>query len=120
MDVERFLEEHGLTENPFGAEEARHDPVFEKIAAGEGMSHPELVKVLGSPDRPHTSVESRDLHEGFRPDSRTLREVAGSSCARLHGGALQLQRRRRTMHRVRRRGSHRDRHAVPRAGRSYV
>jgi len=56
MDVERFLEEHGLTENPFGAEEARHDPVFEKIAAGEGMSHPELVKVLGSPDRPHTSV----------------------------------------------------------------
>ena len=56
MDVERFLEEHGLTQNPFGAEEARHDPVFEKIVAGAGMSHPELVKVLGSPDRPHTSV----------------------------------------------------------------
>jgi len=56
MDVERFLEEHGLTENPFGAEEARHDPVFEKIVASSGMSHPELVKVLGNPDRPHTSV----------------------------------------------------------------
>jgi len=56
MDVERFLEEHGLTENPFGAEEARHDPVFEKIVARAGMSHPELVKVLGNPDRPHTSV----------------------------------------------------------------
>jgi len=56
MDVERFLEHHGLTQNPFGAEEARHDPVFERIVATSGMSHPELVKVLGNADRPHTSV----------------------------------------------------------------
>ena len=56
MDVERFLQHHGLSENPFGAEEARHDPVFERIVASSGMSHPELVKVLGNADRPHTSV----------------------------------------------------------------
>ncbi|MHC4955167.1 MAG: hypothetical protein ACYTGZ_15030 [Planctomycetota bacterium] len=56
MDVEQFLKEHGLSENPFGAEEARHDPVFERIVASSGMSHPELVKVLGNPDKPHTSV----------------------------------------------------------------
>jgi len=56
MDVQRFLEEHEITENPFGAEEARHDPVFDRIVARGGMAHPELTKILGSPDRPHTSV----------------------------------------------------------------
>jgi hypothetical protein len=56
MDVERFLEHHGINENPFGAEEARHDPVFERLVVGDGMAHPELIKILGNPDRPHTSV----------------------------------------------------------------
>jgi len=56
MDVERFLEHHGIKENPFGAEEARHDPVFERLVLADGMSHPELIKILGNPERPHTSV----------------------------------------------------------------
>ncbi|MEM8882960.1 MAG: hypothetical protein AAGD14_02730 [Planctomycetota bacterium] len=56
MDVEKFLEHHGIRENPFGAEEARHDPVFERLTLGGGMAHPEMIKILGNPDRPNTSV----------------------------------------------------------------
>jgi hypothetical protein len=56
MDIPKFLDHHGISDNPFGAEEARHDPVFERLTTRDGRSHPELVKILGSIDRPQSSV----------------------------------------------------------------
>ncbi|MHC4816905.1 MAG: hypothetical protein ACYTF8_02425, partial [Planctomycetota bacterium] len=56
MDVETFFKHHGVVQNPFGAEEARHDPVFEKLSINAHATHPEFAKVLGDIDRPHTSV----------------------------------------------------------------
>ena len=56
MDIRNFLDHHGITDNPFGAEEARHDPVFERLAKRDGRAHPELVKILGNVDRPQSSV----------------------------------------------------------------
>src|SRR5690606_12119724 len=50
-----FLRHHQLQENPFGAEEARHDPIFDRIAAS-GLSHPDFAKVLGRLDKPATAV----------------------------------------------------------------
>lgn len=55
MKIDTFLAHYGITENPFGAEEARHDPVFDRLIEGE-LSHPEFAKVLGRVDRPGTSV----------------------------------------------------------------
>jgi len=56
MDIRNFLEHHGIADNPYGAEEARHDPVFERLALRDGRSHPEMVKILGNVGRPQSSV----------------------------------------------------------------
>jgi hypothetical protein len=55
MKIDTFLAHYGIAENPFGAEEARHDPVFDRLIESE-LSHPEFAKVLGKVDRPGTSV----------------------------------------------------------------
>ncbi len=55
MRVEHFLAEHGLSQNPFEAEEARHDPVFERLIDSD-TGHPDFPKILGRLDRPTTSV----------------------------------------------------------------
>ncbi len=55
MKVKRFLEHWGLAEHPFLAEEARHDPVFGRLGAGE-TAHPEFEKILGDLRRPSTSI----------------------------------------------------------------
>ncbi|MCC7409557.1 MAG: hypothetical protein IT442_15945 [Phycisphaeraceae bacterium] len=55
MDIEHFLSHHGLSENPFDAEEARHDRVFEKLAGG-ATRHPDFAKILGQLEAPSTSV----------------------------------------------------------------
>lgn len=55
MNVESFLSHHGITENPFGAEEARHDPVYTRLIE-ENASHPDFDKILGQIDKPRTSV----------------------------------------------------------------
>jgi hypothetical protein len=89
MDVETFFKHHGVVQNPFGAEEARHDPVFEKLSLNAHGTHPEFDKVLGNIDRPHTSVvfgekgagktafrllmaRSIRKHNDANPDRRTL------------------------------------------------
>ena len=54
MNVDDFFAHHGITQNPFGAEEARHDPVFERLS--HRHNHPQFEKILGSIERPHTSV----------------------------------------------------------------
>ncbi len=55
MKIDTFLAHHQITENPFGAEEARHDPVFDRLIESD-LSHPEFGKVMGRVDRPGTSV----------------------------------------------------------------
>ncbi len=55
MNVESFLAHHQLTQNPFGAEEARHDPVFERLADATA-NHPDFAKLLGRIDQPATAV----------------------------------------------------------------
>ena len=46
MNVDRFLTQHGLSENPFRAEEARHDPIFDRLS-GVDTAHPDFAKILG-------------------------------------------------------------------------
>ncbi len=55
MKIDTFLAHYHIGENPFGAEEARHDPVFDRLIEHD-LSHPEFAKVLGQVDRPGTSV----------------------------------------------------------------
>ncbi len=55
MNLDTFLRHHGLARNPFDAEEARYDPVFEKLMDGPG-GHPDFNKILGRLDRPSTAV----------------------------------------------------------------
>jgi hypothetical protein len=89
MNVEKFLGHHGITENPFGAEEARHDPVFERLIEQFNQAHPDFAKILGRIDRPNTSVVFGEKgsgktairlmigrkvaeHNQTHPDNRTL------------------------------------------------
>ncbi len=55
MNVESFFSHHGLEENPFGAEEARHDTVYSRLIEST-TSHPDFAKILGQIDQPRTSV----------------------------------------------------------------
>lgn len=55
MKIDSFLTHYQLQENPFGAEEARHDPIFDRLADA-GTSHPDFPKILGRLDKPGTAV----------------------------------------------------------------
>ncbi|MBB6430950.1 hypothetical protein [Algisphaera agarilytica] len=55
MKVESFLEHHGLIENPFAAEEARLDAVFNRLA-DSSLHHPDINKIFGTLDQPSTAV----------------------------------------------------------------
>lgn len=55
MKVSRFFEHWDIAENPFRAEEARHDAVFRRLGV-EGASHPDFDKIVGEADRPATSI----------------------------------------------------------------
>ena len=55
MQLQTFLEHHGLTENPFSAEEARDDPVFQRLL-DLSTSHPDFEKVFGDPAQPRPAV----------------------------------------------------------------
>ena len=55
MNVDDFFKHHGITENPFGAEEARHDPVFERLI-NDNTSHPDFGKILGRIDQPSAAI----------------------------------------------------------------
>ena len=56
MNVDKFFQHHGVTENPFLAEEARHDPVFDRLVSQDEQSHPDFAKILGRIDRPSSAV----------------------------------------------------------------
>ena len=55
MNISRFFEHWSITENPFKAEEARHDAVFMKLGT-ERVRHPDFEKILGDPGRPSSSI----------------------------------------------------------------
>ena len=55
MNVETFFAHHQIRDNPFAAEEARLDPIFDQLM-GEGPMHPDFPKVLGRVDKPSTAV----------------------------------------------------------------
>ncbi|MEM8738019.1 MAG: hypothetical protein AAGG38_06020 [Planctomycetota bacterium] len=55
MKVESFLAHHGLTENPFAAEEARLDAVFNRLA-DSSLHHPDINKIFGTLEQPSTAV----------------------------------------------------------------
>ncbi|MEM9881385.1 MAG: hypothetical protein AAF800_00520 [Planctomycetota bacterium] len=55
MRVENFLAHHGLTENPFAAEEARLDAVFGRLSDA-ALHHPDINKIFGTLTQPSTAV----------------------------------------------------------------
>jgi hypothetical protein len=55
MNLARFLEHWSIVENPFRAQEARHDRVFARLEI-TANSHPDFEKILGDLHRPSTSV----------------------------------------------------------------
>lgn len=55
MEIHAFFDHWGIVENPFIAEEARDDPVFERLRRFDG-AHPYFEKVFGQPDKPSASV----------------------------------------------------------------
>ena len=54
MNIDAFLKQHSIDSNPFCAEEARQDRVFENVESG--CRHPEFEKILGDLERPSSSV----------------------------------------------------------------
>ncbi len=55
MNIDRFFSHYQITENPFRAEEARLDPILERLADDEA-THPDFPKILGQVDQPSTSI----------------------------------------------------------------
>jgi len=55
MNIELFLKHWGIRENPFKAEEARSDDIYERIMDG-AIAHPDFEKIYGSPAHSGTSV----------------------------------------------------------------
>ncbi len=55
MNLTTFLDHWAIVENPFRAEEARHDSVFARLGSGT-TTHPDFEKILGDPARPSTAI----------------------------------------------------------------
>ncbi|MGH7134033.1 MAG: hypothetical protein ACREJO_19065 [Phycisphaerales bacterium] len=60
MTLDHFLEHHGLIENPFAGEEARHDAVFARmsdaVSGVRAARHAEFQKIVGDVAHPGTAV----------------------------------------------------------------
>ena len=54
MNSAAFFQQHGLESNPFRAEEARQDVVFERIEGD--CRHPDFEKIIGDLHRPSSAV----------------------------------------------------------------
>jgi hypothetical protein len=55
MNIETFFEHYQVQQNPFAAEEARLDPLFDRLAKTR-LRHPDFDKILGRIDQPATAV----------------------------------------------------------------
>lgn len=54
MNIASFFKHYGLLENPFRAEEARHDAVFSRIESA--CHHPDYAKFRGDFEKPATAI----------------------------------------------------------------
>ena len=54
MNIATFLGHFGISENPFRAEEARHDSVFKRVETS--CRHPDFEKIRGDFERSSTSI----------------------------------------------------------------
>jgi hypothetical protein len=54
MNVSTFFRHYGIDENPFRAEEARHDAVFNRV--DDRCFHPDFEKICGEFDRPGPAI----------------------------------------------------------------
>lgn len=55
MNIQQFLDHHGIASNPFVEEDAQTDPVFKEHCIAS-MHHPTWDKICGDPREPSTSV----------------------------------------------------------------
>jgi len=55
MNIQQFIEHHGVATNPFVEEDAQTDPVFKEHCLSE-IFHPTWDKVCGDPTEPSTSL----------------------------------------------------------------
>ena len=55
MNIASFFRHWSIVDNPFRAEEARHDTVFAKLGVGPAV-HPDFDKICGEFDKPSTSI----------------------------------------------------------------
>ncbi|TWT76372.1 hypothetical protein CA13_68660 [Planctomycetes bacterium CA13] len=55
MNIQSFLEHHGILRNPFAEEDAQTDPVFKEHCISNAY-HPIWDKVYGDPSEPSTSI----------------------------------------------------------------
>ncbi|MCC5830133.1 MAG: hypothetical protein JJU36_11860 [Phycisphaeraceae bacterium] len=55
MNATKFLSQIGLKENPFNGEEARHDPVFDRLDPLDS-AHPDFAKIVGHLEQPSTAI----------------------------------------------------------------
>ncbi|MCA9154433.1 MAG: hypothetical protein KDA55_19055 [Planctomycetales bacterium] len=55
MNIQQFLEHHGIARNPFAEEDAQTDPVFKEHCIASTY-HPTWAKVFGDPSEPSTAV----------------------------------------------------------------
>lgn len=55
MNAQTFFEHHRIDANPFAAEEARLDPIFDRLPGG-ATDHPDFGKIMGPIDQPATAV----------------------------------------------------------------
>ncbi len=55
MNIQSFLEHHGILRNPFAEEDAQTDPVFKEHCISSAY-HPIWDKVYGDPTEPSTSI----------------------------------------------------------------
>lgn len=55
MNLSTFLDHWSIVENPFRAEEARHDSVFARLGS-HTTAHPDFEKILGDPAHPSTAI----------------------------------------------------------------
>ncbi len=55
MNIQSFLEHHGIVRNPFAEEDAQTDPVFKEHCINSAY-HPIWDKVYGDPSEPSTSI----------------------------------------------------------------
>jgi len=55
MNIQTFLEHHGIARNPFAQEDAQSDLVFKRFCI-ESVHHPTWDKVFGDPAEPSTAI----------------------------------------------------------------